>query len=678
MIHEDYLKCSDYEHQTAHATEAGFAAFFYEADERHFFALHDADGKVILKSEGYPQPAARENGIQSVIKNRENKDFYSVKQENGRYYLSLRAANYREIARSCSCDTEAEALAILPFATGEQIRTAVVTAPPVVEPIAIPIAAAIATPIAAVATVVAAETAAATAAERQDDDYLACREYEGHADAGIDGFANFAKFTHSNEQHYFVCYDDRGKVIFRSEGYTTTSARDNGMASVNKNRELEERYSTMEKLGRYFVILKAGNHQEIARSCPYESEAAAMATFPGARVAAAAVASPNVEAPIAAIAAVAAAAFIPEAVAPVVPPASADVEDDYLPCKEYETQTINDKVNNVSMFKHSNGQYYFAIFNSNGSVRIRSEGFRAAQDRDKELSGALKSLNNPDMYSVIKRGEYYISVLKDKTGKEVGRSCMQKEEPKAVVAPVAPPVAAPIAAVAAVAAAAAFIPKEEATVKITPPIPPPVYATAAPVVEEAASGFNWWWLLIPALLLLAVLLYKSCSKEAPVAAAPAAAVQVPVPAPAAVPAAPVPVAAPASCDLNWILFDFNKSNISDVAKKELEDMAKILKEHKDYVGVLKAHTDAKGGDAYNDALSGRRATEAKSYLTSLGIETGRIKTTASGKGDPFAKNTEDDAGRKFNRRVELSIQDKDGKNVCQSIPPTVSSDLKAK
>ena len=138
------------------------------------------------------------------------------------------------------------------------------------------------------------------------------------------------------------------------------------------------------------------------------------------------------------------------------------------------------------------------------------------------------------------------------------------------------------------------------------------------------------------------------------------------------------MAAPASCDLNWILFDFNKSNISDVARKELEDMAKILKEHKDYVGVLKAHTDAKGGDAYNDALSGRRATEAKSYLTSLGIDAGRIKTTASGKGDPFAKNTEDDAGRKFNRRVELSIQDKEGKNVCQSIPPTVSSDLKAK
>ncbi|NJN33685.1 MAG: YegP family protein [Saprospiraceae bacterium] len=59
MVYEDYLLCTDYENRDAHA-EAGFSAFFHEESSRHFFSLLDADGKVILKSEGYPQAAARE------------------------------------------------------------------------------------------------------------------------------------------------------------------------------------------------------------------------------------------------------------------------------------------------------------------------------------------------------------------------------------------------------------------------------------------------------------------------------------------------------------------------------------------------------------------------------------------------------------------------------------------
>jgi outer membrane protein OmpA-like peptidoglycan-associated protein len=107
-------------------------------------------------------------------------------------------------------------------------------------------------------------------------------------------------------------------------------------------------------------------------------------------------------------------------------------------------------------------------------------------------------------------------------------------------------------------------------------------------------------------------------------------------------------------------------------------MAKILIDNPNYVGVLHAHTDAKGSVAYNEDLSKRRAKNAKAVLVEMGIDADRIKTSASGKGDPFAKNTEDDTGRRFNRRVELFIQDKNGKDVCTSIPPSVSADLKAK
>jgi outer membrane protein OmpA-like peptidoglycan-associated protein/uncharacterized protein YegP (UPF0339 family) len=717
MVHEDYLPCGRYEKQAAHS-EKNFAAFFHEESQRHFFAMLDDAGKVLLKSEGYPQSAARENGISSVIKNRGNADFYSSKNENGKYFLSLRAANYREIARSCSVDTEAEALALIPYCTGEKSRggmqaeaiavAAAVVAPIAVEEIAAPVveeAAPIVEEIAApvvekiVAPEAIAEAVAPVVEEKErannklDDDYLSCKEYE----SGSDGQKDLVKFSHANGQHYFVWMSEEGKVLMRSEGYPTTAARDNGIASVEKNRDLNERYSTVEKMGRYFVILKAGNHQEIARSCPYDSEASALATYPNARDAAKESHLGAAAAAATALAATAVAATpepepVVEAVAPTPEPVTViakavDIEDDYLPCKDYQGRNVSDKVNNVAMFKHDNGLYYFAIYDKEGAVRMRSEGFTTAQNRDQELSGALKNLNNPDAYTIIKKGDYFIQVLKDKTGKEVGRSCMQKEEPKPIVVP---PVAAPIA-VAAVAAAVAAIPTPEPVVEkvVVPPPPPkvvvpppPVYEAAAPVVEEAAaSGFKWWWLLLPLLALLAWYLTKDgCNKAA--VKAPEVPVTAPVPEPTQAPAAtptpePAPMAAP-SCDLNWILFDFDKAAIRADANKELEEMAKILKEHKDYVGVLRAHTDAIGTSDYNDALSNRRATNAKDVLVKLGIEADRLKTSASGKNEAIAKNTNGDEGRKYNRRVELFIQDKSGKEICRSIPPAIPDALKAK
>jgi hypothetical protein len=236
----------------------------------------------------------------------------------------------------------------------------------------------------------------------------------------------------------------------------------------------------------------------------------------------------EVAAPLAVAATVAAAAFT----APAAAAKEVDIEDDYLACKEYAGHKVNDKVNNVAMFKHSNGQFYFAIYHADGSVRLRSEGFKSSQDRDKELSGALKNLNNKDMYTTVRRDNYWLSILKDASGREVGRSCLQKEEPVAVP-PVAPKVAA-AAAVGAVAvaaaAAAAMVPKAEVeTPKVVVETPkvaakaivetPKATFEAANVVEEVAAasegGFKWWWLLpLLALLGLGWWFGKGCNKEA--------------------------------------------------------------------------------------------------------------------------------------------------------------------
>ncbi len=122
-----------------------------------------------------------------------------------------------------------------------------------------------------------------------------------------------------------------------------------------------------------------------------------------------------------------AAAATAVAVKAAAPASDDDKEDDYLPCKEYVGHTVNDQRNNVAFFKHSNGQYYFALYAADGSVRLRSEGFSKAQLRDKELSGVVRFKDNPEMYKRVQKGKYYMDVLFDETGREVGRSCLQKE-----------------------------------------------------------------------------------------------------------------------------------------------------------------------------------------------------------------------------------------------------------
>jgi outer membrane protein OmpA-like peptidoglycan-associated protein len=204
--------------------------------------------------------------------------------------------------------------------------------------------------------------------------------------------------------------------------------------------------------------------------------------------------------------------------------------------------------------------------------------------------------------------------------------------------------------------------------------PPPVYVAPEPVEEVIAeTGFKWWWLLLPVLALLGWWMFgRGCSKPAPVTAV----VPTPTEMPATIEATPAPIAP--SCDLNWILFDFDKANITATAKEELAQMAKILKDNPDYVGVLSAHTDSRGTGAYNDALSLKRADAAKRILVSMGINAGRLTTQADGMNSPIAQNTQDDAGRQFNRRVELFIKDKNGNNICQSIAPNIPDALKTK
>ncbi len=112
--------------------------------------------------------------------------------------------------------------------------------------------------------------------------------------------------------------------------------------------------------------------------------------------------------------------------------------------------------------------------------------------------------------------------------------------------------------------------------------------------------------------------------------------------------------------LNNIYYDFDKWDIRPEAAKTLDKLAVFLKDNANIKVELGSHTDARGADAYNLALSDKRAQAAVTYLTSTqGIDSDRI--THKGYGETNLINRCDDGTtcseteHQLNRRTEIKI-----------------------
>ena len=125
----------------------------------------------------------------------------------------------------------------------------------------------------------------------------------------------------------------------------------------------------------------------------------------------------------------------------------------------------------------------------------------------------------------------------------------------------------------------------------------------------------------------------------------------PAPAPEQKPA-PAPVVQKEFPQLPPVHFAFDSDvlNTSEYAS-ELSTIVSTLKEFDDVDVVITGYTDHKGSNAYNDALSERRAESVKKYLVNQGISASRLSTTGKGK-DP--KTSGDEALTIKARRVEVA------------------------
>jgi len=118
---------------------------------------------------------------------------------------------------------------------------------------------------------------------------------------------------------------------------------------------------------------------------------------------------------------------------------------------------------------------------------------------------------------------------------------------------------------------------------------------------------------------------------------------------------PVPV----SIDLKGVNFDFDKSTLRPDAIAILNEAIEILKRYPDLRVEVAGHTDECGTDEYNQGLSERRARAVYDYLTSNGVDAGRL-TGPNGYGEsrPLEALGDEFPGCKSetNRRTELNVQ----------------------
>ena len=73
-------------------------------------------------------------------------------------------------------------------------------------------------------------------------------------------------------EYHFRLKAKNGEIILASEGYLAKAAAENGIASVVKNAQDEDKFERREaKNGQYYFVLKAGNGQVIGVSEMYKS-----------------------------------------------------------------------------------------------------------------------------------------------------------------------------------------------------------------------------------------------------------------------------------------------------------------------------------------------------------------------------------------------------------------------
>ena len=109
--------------------------------------------------------------------------------------------------------------------------------------------------------------------------------------------------------------------------------------------------------------------------------------------------------------------------------------------------------------------------------------------------------------------------------------------------------------------------------------------------------------------------------------------------------------------LRAVNFEFNSDRLTAPAQETLNEVAKALIGQPSLNVQIDGYTDSKGSDAYNLALSRKRAAAVRTYLVTNGVSGTNLVSKGFGEAAPIAGNDTEE-GRAENRRVEFVVLNK--------------------
>lgn len=121
---DDYLICRHYKEHINNVSSEYKDFITFEHNDNHFFAWVN-DGKIIMRSEAYPDHERMIRGIKAILKNRDKVERYGIESSHGAHFLYLMGGgsnahtggfeNHNEIGRSCPVKDKDDLLALMGF-----------------------------------------------------------------------------------------------------------------------------------------------------------------------------------------------------------------------------------------------------------------------------------------------------------------------------------------------------------------------------------------------------------------------------------------------------------------------------------------------------------------------------------------------------------------------------------
>jgi outer membrane protein OmpA-like peptidoglycan-associated protein len=107
----------------------------------------------------------------------------------------------------------------------------------------------------------------------------------------------------------------------------------------------------------------------------------------------------------------------------------------------------------------------------------------------------------------------------------------------------------------------------------------------------------------------------------------------------------------------WVdfMFEFDKAELTEQSKADMERLVVEMRKFPDAKFEIAGYADARGSDAYNDALSERRAKSVKAALIEKGLKAENLTIIGKGKRFLHVRDAQTDDQHAQNRRVEVRI-----------------------